>query len=95
VKVYIYDSGSALDDRFEALVDGVSLGQTSTGNIRKFEGNLESGAHTLRVVWTAGPDSVGTVGVSLAGAVFSSGGTGRTTAIWIRNDYKEWEITVP
>ena len=78
--ITVGDNGSAADDAFRVLLDGVIIGETAIGATNTIQVNgISQGAHTLTVVCTVAPDGDGTLGLSLGqGLTFSDGTTTRS-----------------
>ncbi len=81
--ISVGDNGSAADDAFQVILNGIVLGQTSIGASNTFSAsNLRSGTATLRIICVIAPDNIGTLGVTLSqGLQFQDGSTARSEVL--------------
>lgn len=94
--ITVRDNGSAADDAFEVIFDGVVLGRTTIGGTNTLAvNNLVSGSHSLTLVGIVVPDNVGTYEVSLSqGLTFGDGTTVRSGVIPL-NGSVTFSVVVP
>ncbi len=94
--ITVGDDGNIPDDVFRVSLDGIVLGQTTTGGTGQFRvGALRPGTHDLQVECIEADDNVGTVGISLAnGLTFADGSTTLSDTLSL-GEVANYDVDVP